>query len=390
MSRKVRWKYLLEGASLATVPNLWLICGINELEPTMLHVLALILLLHPQAPAGKLTAAQSAAVDAAVKAQMEKQGLVGVAVGILQKGEIVYLKGYGLSDREKKTPVTTATIFNWASNSKPLCGVLAMQLVEQKKLDLDADIRRYLPEFPEKSGVITMRHLLCHQSGIQHYGRPIPTKRTYTSAMPNMDPVLAMDVFNQSPLLHPPGSKELYSSYAYIVASAVVQKAGGEHYSRQLEKRIAKPLGLASLQYDVPSEGQPHWAMGYTKMAGAVVQTKEEAHYWKHGAGGFKSNIVDFARWAKGLLQHKLVSPGTENTMWTRQTVKEGKASYGLGFAVDDHNGLRVSHNGKQGEATSRMVLYPRSGDGIVVMTNCGHGDPSAITTAMFAALGTK
>src|SRR5262245_12060928 len=75
-----------------------------------------------------LGAAQAKAVDAAVASEIEKQQLVGVAVGILRGGEIVYLKGYGLADRERRTPVTTETVFNWASNSKPLCAFAAMQL----------------------------------------------------------------------------------------------------------------------------------------------------------------------------------------------------------------------------------------------------------------------
>src|SRR5262245_50657947 len=80
-------------------------------------------------PHNSLSAAKAAAVDAAVAAEMKKQDVVGTAVGILQRGEIVYLKGYGLADRDHRTPVTTETVFNWASNSKPLAAVAAMQLV---------------------------------------------------------------------------------------------------------------------------------------------------------------------------------------------------------------------------------------------------------------------
>lgn len=126
--------------------------------------------------ANTLSAEDAAAVDEAVVEQIKEQGLVGVAVGLLYEGEIVYLKGYGLADRERHMPVTTATVFNWASNSKPLCAVAAMQLVEQDRLDLDADVRSYVPEFPDHGRQITMCELLCHQSGIPHYsnGRIVP------------------------------------------------------------------------------------------------------------------------------------------------------------------------------------------------------------------------
>lgn len=336
----------------------------------------------------KLSPAQIARVDAAVKKEMEKQGLVGVAVGVLQQGNIVYLQGYGLADREKKLPVTTQSIFNWASNSKPLCAVVAMQLVEQGKLDLDIDVRQYVPEFPVKEHPITMRQLLCHQSGIQHYGIVVPTKRSYSQKLPYLDPVLALDVFNRTPLIYQPGEKTVYSSYAYLLASAVVQGAGKEPFGKQIEKRITGPLEMTSMQLDMDFADQPNWTVGYTKEAGQVVRAKEEAHYWKHGAGGYKSNIGDFARWAQALIHHRLVSPAIEKQMWARQKTSDGKLStYGLGFAVDDQNGLKVSHGGKQDETTTRLIIYPDKKHGIVVMTNCGFGDPAAISTAIYQAL---
>jgi CubicO group peptidase (beta-lactamase class C family) len=342
----------------------------------------------------KLSPAHATAVDAAVAAEMEKQQVVGAAVGIIRDGAIVYLKGYGLADRETKSPVTAESVFNWASNSKPLAAVLAMQLVEAKKLDLDADVRTYVPEFPDKGATITTRHLLCHQSGIPHYanGKVVPTVRKYSEKHPFADPIHSLDRFNKSPLIFKPGEKVDYSSYAYILLSAVIQRAGKQPYHDQLMNRIAKPLGLQSLERDGATNGQKHWTKGYLKSAkGEVVPAPEEAHDWKHGAGGYKSNIADFAGWAKGLLDGKLLSKSTEATMWERQKTTDGKlTTWGLGVTVDEQGGLRVGHNGSQPEATSRMVLYPKSKQAVVVLTNCRHASPTAIGTAIIGALREK
>src|SRR5262249_22039155 len=95
------------------------------------HLLACCLLfLSPPARAddtlrNTLSAQESAAVDAAAQAELEKQQLVGLAIGIIKGGKIAYLHGYGLADREHKTPVIPQTVFNWASNSKPLAAVAA-------------------------------------------------------------------------------------------------------------------------------------------------------------------------------------------------------------------------------------------------------------------------
>ncbi len=354
---------------------------------------ALVLVAGAAVAQDKLPAKLAHAVDAAVKAEVDKQQIVGVAIGVVRDGEIAYLKGYGLADREAKSPVTVDSVFNWASNSKPLAAVLAMQLVEAKTLDLDADVRKLVPEFPDKGAKITTRHLLCHQSGLPHYtnGKIVPTERTYVE-YPYADPIHSLDKFNQSALLYRPGAKVDYSSYAYILLSAVIQRAGKEPFHEQMIKRIARPLKLDSLERDVATNGQKHWTKGYHKsVKGDVVLAPEEANDWKHGAGGYKSNIADFARWAKGLLDRKLVSAQTEATMWERQKTADGQlTTWGLGFTVDEQGGLRVGHNGSQTEATSRMVLYPKSKQAVVVLTNCRHANPTAISTAIFAALKEK
>jgi CubicO group peptidase (beta-lactamase class C family) len=342
----------------------------------------------------QLAPAKAMAVDKTVEAQMQKQGLIGVAVGIIREGQIVYLKGYGQSNREQSSPVTEQTIFNWASNSKPVAAVAALQLTEKKLLDLDADVRRYVPEFPDKGDVITTRQLLCHQSGIPHYsnGTIVPTEGKYSLPRPFLDPVVALDKFNQSPLVFKPGEKMEYSSYGYMLVSAVIQRAGKKPFQAQIEERIVRPLGMKSFQLDMEFEHQPHWAVGYTKdKQGNIVPAKEVAHYWKHGAGGFKSNIQDFAVWAQALINRRLLSQESEKQMWTAQTTSKGeKTTRGLGMSIGEPGEWKVSHNGIQEDAMSRLVLYPRAKHGIVIMCNCRFADVGAITTAIFEALNQK
>ena len=311
-----------------------------------------------------LPAAKARAVDHAMRVVMDDQKLVGVAVGILQEGRIVYLKGYGDVNREKDVPVTTDTKFNWASNSKPVAGVLAMQLVEKNKLDLDADVRKYVPEFPDKGHVITARHLLCHQSGIPHYanGKIVPTVRKYDVADPFSHPVLALDKFNQSPLIFPPGEKVSYSSYAYILLSAVIERAGEQPFYEQLQSRIAQPLEMTSFDPDTGGD-RPELAVGYRKQGETIVRSTDESQSWKHGAGAYRSNVRDFARWAEALLKRRLVTEQAQSAMWTIQPTTDGKpTTWGLGFTVENGSqGFKVSHNGSQPEVATRMVLYPKA-----------------------------
>ena len=344
-------------------------------------------------PENTLPTAKARAVDQAVHAAMIEQKLVGLAIGIFHQGRVVYLKGYGDANREQSVPVTADTKFNWASNSKPVAAVLAMQLIEKKKLNLDTDVRKYVPEFPEKGHVITTRHLLCHQSGIPHYanGKIVPTVRKYDEADPFSQPVLALDKFNQSPLIFSPGEKVDYSSYAYILLSAVIERAGEQPFYEQLQSRIAQPLKLTSFDSDT-NHDDPELAVGYAKQGESIVKSLDEAQSWKHGAGAYRSNVRDFARWAEALLNRRLVTEQAQTAMWTIQPTKDGKpTTWGLGFTVENGSqGFKVSHNGSQPEVATRMVLYPKAKHGVVVMTNSGYADVGKISTTVYSALNAK
>ena len=334
---------------------------------------------------------KAAVVERAVNAEMEKQGLVGAAVGVVQDGVVVYAKGFGFADREKKTKATAETVFNWASNSKPLAAVAAMQLVEQGKLDLDADVRKYVPEFPAKDKPLTTRQILCHVSGIPHYSNgKIVAPTDWPFKKDEMDPLVGLERFAASPLIFAPGERLSYSSYAYVLLSAVIQRAGGEPFADQVRIRIVEPIGMKSFQWDVASNGQPHWSAGYVRnpRTKEIGLAKEEAHAWKHGAGGFKSNVRDFAAFAAALAPQKLLKKETEKLMWTNQKTNDGKSiAYALGFVVQRKGELTVSHGGAQNETKTHLVLEPNRRRAVVIMSNCGYAHPPALTNALWDAV---
>lgn len=331
-------------------------------------------------------------VDAAVEAEMKAQDLVGVSIGVIQKGKVVYTQGYGLAEREKKIPFTPQTVTNWASNSKPVVGVRAMQLVEAGRLNLDDPIRKYIPELPVFCDPITVRHLLCHQSGYPHYlnGRILKLAKPIKSKGGARDPVYSINRFGGSPLLREPGVGFSYSSYAFVILSGLLQRAGGKPLPEQIEEGITRKLKMESFGLDEKYTGQKNWSVGYKKNRfGKVERVLNYAHDWKHGAGAYKSNIIDFARWAEALINGELVSKESQKTMWTPQKLANGKpTNVGLGFFVETQNNtLKVSHGGSHSEARSRMVMYPEQQHGIVVLSNCGHAVPSKISTAIYQAL---
>src|SRR4051812_16891942 len=99
---------------------------------------------------------------------------------------------------------------------------------------------------------------------------------------------------------------------------------------------------------------------------------QRRSHAWKQGAGGFKSNIDDFAKWAAAICSTRLLKEETKRIMWTPQRTSDGKvSSYGLGFVVSRRGELTVSHGGSQSESKTYLLVQPHLGRGVVVMSNC-------------------
>ena len=339
------------------------------------------------------------AVDEAVLRQMETQQAVGVAIGVIQDGEVTYVSGYGLADRERSIPVDENTMFRWASISKPLTAITAAQLAEAGSLDLDADVRGLVPEFPDQGTPITSRQLLGHLGGIVHYrnGPVIPTQRTYDRDNPFEDVTIALDLFRESPLVAVPGEKFAYTTHGFILASAAVQRAGQAPFHQQVAERIADPLGLDSLQPDYQWVAIPCRATGYRKSGDQVVRSTDTDVSWKLGGGGFISNIGDLARFAAALDDEAFITPAMKRMLFTSQKTSGGKATgYGMGFRTKKTNGgMTVSHTGAQEkvrglmsiELTTKPNQEAPTGDGLVILTNSEHVNVNQLANAIRKAI---
>jgi len=331
-------------------------------------------------------------VDQAVSAEMQKQNIIGMAVGLIRDREAVLYRHYGFEDLKQRIPVTGETMFRWASISKPVTAVAAMQLVEQGKLDLTKDIRTYVPEFPTKDHVITPRDLLCHQGGIPHYmpGKVFPTKREYDVANPFEDVVVGLDKFNLSPLLFEPGAKFSYTTYGYMLLGAVVQKAGEQKFADQARERIFEPLGMTSMQPDYQWIEIPHRTIGYRKFAERrVLPSKDADVSWKLAGGGFISNIDDLTSFALGLLNQRLLSEETYEMMWTPQKTSDGEdTAYALGFGISKRDDVRyVGHSGSQEKTRTMMLFQPDTGRGVAIMCNTEGVNLGELSSGLLDAL---
>ncbi len=356
------------------------------------------------------TAELAQRMDGAARAEMDRQQIVGLAVGVIQGGRINYLKGYGWADREKRTPVSLQTMFRWASISKSLTALVAMQLWEKGQLKLDGDVRQYVPEFPDKAQRITPRQLLSHQGGIVHYsnGPVVVTLRQYDQPNPFESVLLAVDTFKESPLVNLPGQKYAYTTHGFILLSAAVERAGKQKFAHQIRDRIAKPLGMNTLQPDYQWIDIPNRTIGYRKHQNKIVVSSNTDVSWKLAGGGYISSIEDLAKLGKGLLNGKLIQPKTRDLMWAPRTTTTGKqTSYGLGFrrwkyvngalqsisaeasVTESKNQVLmqlVGHSGSQEKTKTLLVLEPQKRFGMVLMSNSEHTQIYSLAEALMKA----
>jgi CubicO group peptidase (beta-lactamase class C family) len=331
------------------------------------------------------------AINTIVESEMTEQELVGAAVGIVVDGEVAYLHGFGYENLKEKIPVTRDTMFRWASISKPVTAITAMRLWEQGKLDLDADVRTYVPEFPDKGAVVTARELLCHQGGIVHYtnGKVIRSDRNFRDPRPFESVIASLDYFKDSALIAVPGTTFSYSTHGYILLSAVAERAGGAPYIDLVRQTILSPADMTTMQPDYPWIDIPHRTLGYEKARGRIRKVGHQNVHWKLGGGGYISTIDDLTKFARGVLTQQFLKPETWELMWTNQKDANGNVTeMGLGFVVQGEGIHRaVLHSGSQNETRTLMVIYPHENMAITFMTNSQHAKQGAIVNPIATQL---
>jgi serine beta-lactamase-like protein LACTB len=166
---------------------------------------------------------------ALLQALVESSKVSGLSVAVAVDGDIVWSEGFGYADLESRVPVTPLTKFRVGSVSKSLTATGLAVLYQQGKVDLDSDVRKYVPYFPEKQWPVTVRQLGGHLGGIRTYnyaGYDV-YKNEFVSTFHYNSVKEAMSIFKDSPLEHKPGAKYLYSSYGFVTLSAVIEGASG-------------------------------------------------------------------------------------------------------------------------------------------------------------------
>ncbi len=324
------------------------------------------------------TAAQTAQTDSyeVARANADRQakewiarGIPGLSLTVAVDGKIMYSEGFGYADLEERVPVWPTTKFRIGSISKPLTATALMQLVEAGKLDLDAPVQKYVPSFPDKGAVITARMLAGHLAGIRHYqGDEFNIQRHYANVLDGLK------IFENDPLVSPPGTKFNYSSYGYNLLSAVVESAAGENFLAYMQKHVFDAMGLADTAADQNTQIVEQRSRFYEKEKDGTL---ENAPYvdnsYKWAGGGFLSTSEDLVRFGSMLLQPGFLKADSLKLLFASQKTKSGEETgYGMGWGITKSPSGRVvyEHSGGSIGGSSQLMVYPETHVVVALVTN--------------------
>jgi len=302
-----------------------------------------------------------------ISVEMSRQSIPGLTMGLGLGDELRWSRGYGLADLENFVPAKESTVYRTASLAKPMTATAAMQLVEAGKLDLDAPVQKYLPDFPAKRWPVTTRQLLSHTGGIRSYRDAAEEYNTrhYEDARE------AMQQFAADELAYEPGTQYLYSSLGFVLAGAVIESIAGMRFSEYLRKNLFEPAEMRDTYLDDVYELIPNRSRGYRRAPnGRILNAVPIDTSNRAPGGGLASTPDDIVRFVFAL--PKLVKPESLTVMWRPQTTRDGRGTgYGLGWGVGEWQGrMRVDHHGGQSGVSTRLWFFPLDRAAIVAMGN--------------------
>jgi CubicO group peptidase (beta-lactamase class C family) len=301
-------------------------------------------------------------LDDAIAAQMDKHGLPGVALAVVEDGQIVYSKGYGSAGKNRSMSAQTQMMIG--SQSKSFTALAIAQLAEQGKLDLAAPVQTYIPWFrvadETASARITINHLLHHTSGLSDSGFGVVLP-------PDTSLEQAVRALAEAQLTAPVGSKHQYFNMGYSVLSYIIEIVSGQTYADYIQTHILTPLSMNNSTADPFTAND--LAQGYSRLFGFPFPMNEDIPVYGVGAGYIVSTAEDLAQYAIAVLDDGsgLVSPEMMKRILT-----PGQGSYGMGWMIFD-GGAKIIHGGANQTSRTDVNLYPFRNRAFVLLTNEGY-----------------
>jgi CubicO group peptidase (beta-lactamase class C family) len=310
---------------------------------------------QPQAAADPY-AERLRAFEEFVNAGIKRDRIPGMTIGFF-KDDYTWVKGFGYADLENKTPATPESAYRLASITKSMTGEAIVQLAERGKLDLDAEIQTYVPDYPKQKWPVTVRNLLTH-TGAGQTGSGLGTEQVTSKE------VVAR--ISKYPIQYEPGTRFDYQTSGYNLLGAAIENVSGQTFEAYLRENLFAPAGMKDTRMDDVRSLVPNRVRGYDLADGEVKNAPFVNVSSRFAGGGLTGTVPDLLRWARAAFAGKLVSPKWIDEMLKPFVTKSGRYTglgdgdeyYALGWIVKPVNGSFSVHNEGSQKGTATAVIY--------------------------------
>lgn len=299
-------------------------------------------------------------IDQYIKNLMAEHSIPGVSVGVVRDGNPVLMKGYGLASVELSVPATEQSVYELASISKPFTATATMMLVEERAISLDDSITDYLPNPPVVWKPVTLRHILCHQSGIPDYTSVADYWKT-TRLDISQQEIIAL--VSELPLIFAPGDRWSYDNTGYYLLGFMLEKVSGKPYEKFLHERIFAPLEMTATLMNNPAAIIKNRVAGYRLENNTLYNKEYYSPSGTYAAGGWLSSIADMVKWEAALCTKKLLKQSTWEQIWmSYESVRGNEREYGftqgLSWHLPSYTRRVASHNGAIKGFSTNMTRF--------------------------------
>jgi CubicO group peptidase (beta-lactamase class C family) len=331
----------------------------------------------PPQPAS--TATTTARVNKLFEA-WDKPTSPGCALAVMQDGQIIYRRGYGMANLDYDIPITTTTVFHVASVSKQFTAAAIALLAQQGKLLLDDSVRKYVPELPEFGDPITIRHLIHHTSGLRDQW----TLLGLAGQRYSLDRIADADVLNlmarQKELNFRPGEKYLYCNTGYTLLAVIVARVSGQSFREFTDANLFRPLGMKHTHFrDNFDEIVKQQATGYIPFGNSF--RVGATNFDTVGATSLLTTVEDLARWDQNFYEPKVGGPGFIAQMCERGKLNNGETiNYAFALNRVNYRGLPVEeHGGADAGFRAYLMRFPEQRFSVAFTCNAGPIETSAL-----------
>lgn len=297
------------------------------------------------------------------------------------KGQIVYEKYFGYADLEFEIPVTADTLFHVASVSKQITVMCVLLLQEDGKLNIDDDVRKFLPDIIRFSEPVTIRNLMNNVSGIRDQWELLMIRGTRIDDTITQEDALGV-IAKQTSLNFEPGSRYLYSNSNFTLLAEIVSRISGKTLNEFASERIFIPLGMKNTVFK-----DEYWKVIKNRARSYLSSGHGEFHenvlnYGAHGATSLNTTARDFLLWLDNFKNPVICKPETIEIMKQCPTLADGSvSSYACGLGFFENKGHKAfGHSGADAEYRADTAVYYEDDLEIAVFTNTSILNPSELT----------